>query len=221
MFSIFKGKKTEKSGERNTRSVVKASKKPAKSGFFEHHAKKFIVMTKKTAGNVKANVAFAVNHKEKERKFAIESRGYVRKGTYEPGSKSLSYAIARLKRDGYAVTVATGRNGYGETVSILLARPGGSTKATTKAVTPRKVKAIKAPAKKAAKKTIPATIIVDGKKYKKEATYRGYKESASGYAHARAKDGYSARVKKYMINGDPVYVVYTVKKAQPKYDFID
>lgn len=98
MFSIFKGKKTEKNGERSTRSVVKASKKPAKSGFFEHHAKKFIVMTKKTAGNVKANVTFAVNHKEKERKFAIESRGYNRKGTYAPGSTSLAHAIKRLKK---------------------------------------------------------------------------------------------------------------------------
>ena len=193
IFSIFKQKKSEKSSERSSRSVVKSSKRPAKSGFIEHHAKKFIAGAGKTYGNVKANVNFAVDHREKH--FAIEDKGYSKKGTYEPGSKSLSYAIARLKRDGYAVTVATGKNGYGETISILFARAGGHAKTTARTTT-RAVKVKKTPAKKAAKKvTIPATIIVSGKKYKKESTYKGNKESATGYARARAKDGYSARVK--------------------------
>ncbi|MDR7665490.1 hypothetical protein RG963_06795 [Methanosarcina sp. Z-7115] len=217
IFSIFKQKKSEKSSERSSRSLVKSSKKPTKSGFIEHHAKKFIVMTKKTTSNVKANVSFAANHQQK--RLPLEDQGYVRKGAYEPGSKSLEYAIARLKRDGYSVVVATGKNGYGETQSFLLARPGGRASATTKTVTPRKVKA-KAPAKKVKKVTIPATIEVSGKRYRKEATYRGYKESASGYARARAKDGYSARVKKFVINGDAVYAVYTAKKKQPKYEFV-
>jgi hypothetical protein len=212
IFDMFRNKKNGKSSEKSsTRSVVKSSKQPAKSGFLKHNAKKFIVMTKTTAGNVKANVNYAIDHHKKI--FAVEDKGYANKGTYTPNSTSLAHAIARLKRDGHTVTVATGKNGYGETVSILFAKHGKPARAIARTAT-RAVKLKKAPAKKVAKKVIPATIIISGKRYKKEATYRGYKESATGYAKARAKDGYSARVRKYLVNGDLVYAVYTARKKQ-------
>lgn len=212
-FDIFR--KKEKSQTRS--SSTRSSSMPQRSAAPEMTIKQKIAtgawkvvktagtQVKRTAGNVKANVVYAAEHKEKV--FPIEKKGFKKLGGYKPGSRDLKWTMDRYKRDGYSLATAKAKNGYGENVIVLFAKYG---KSKSKVNT---VKVIHQKAKKKAKTAkparIPPTLTVDGKRYQKGGTFGDDKAAATHFAkRLKADNGFMTRVKKISFYGEPVYTVY-------------
>jgi hypothetical protein len=216
-FGLF-GKKTSQSERRVTEEVKKPKQTLINKAFGVARAAGKQV--KKTAGNIKANVIYARDYKE--RVFPIERKGFKKLGTYKPDSWDLKWTIARYQRDGYTLATAKAKNGYGEPVIVLFAKRG---KAAT-----RTKKMVKAPAKKKApakskavrgRSRAPETLTIDGMKFHKGGTFGNSREDAANFAKRLKEDhGFRTRIKKINISGEPVYAVYFregVKKAKRYY----
>lgn len=216
-FNIFKKGKPENkvtSGQKSSAPRPTTKQKIVVGAFKVAKATKKQV--KKTAGNVKANIIYARDYKE--RVFPIERKGFKKLGTYKPDSWDLKWTIARYQRNGYTLATAKAKNGWGEPVIVLFAKRG---KAAT-----RTKKMVKAPAKKKVTKSkvvrgrsrAPETLTIDGMKFQKVGTFGNNREDAVNFARRLKKDRrIFTRVKKINISGKPVYVVYYrkgVKKAK-------
>jgi hypothetical protein len=241
-FNIFKKGKPESkvtSGQKSSAPRPTTKQKIVVGAFKVAKATKKQV--KKTAGNVKANVVYAWNYKE--RVFPIERKGFKKLGTYKPDSWDLKWTIARYQRKGYTLATVKAKNGYGEPVIVLFAKHGKvatRTRKTVKAPAKRNVtksKAVavrgrsRAPAKKKVTKSkavavrgrsrAPETLTIDGMRFQKGGTFGNNREDAMNFAKRLKKDhGFKTRMKKINIYGEPVYAVYfrkDVKKAKRYY----
>jgi hypothetical protein len=239
-FNIFKKGKPESkntSGQKSSAPRPTTKQKIIDGAFRVGKATKKQV--KKTAGNVKANVVYAWNYKE--RVFPIERKGFKKLGTYKPDSWDLKWTIARYRRNGYTLATANAKNGYGEPVIVLFAKHGKvAAKKTAKAPAKKKVtksKAVavrgrsRAPAKKKVTKSkavavrgrsrAPETLTIDGMRFQKGGTFGNNREDAMNFAKRLKKNhGFKTRMKKINIYGELVYVVYYrtgVKKAKRYY----
>ena len=214
-FNIFKKgglKSKNTSGQKSSAPRPTAKQKIIVGAFKVAKATK--KQAKKTAGNIKANVIYARDYKE--RVFPIERKGFKKLGTYKPDSWDLKWTIARYRRNGYTLATAKAKNGYGEPVIVLFAKHGK--------VATRTKKTVKAPAKKKVTKSkavrgrsrAPETLTIDGMKFHKGGTFGNSREDAANFARRLKKDhGFLTRVKKINISGEPVYAVY-FRKGEKK-----
>ena len=157
-FNIFKTGKPESKGtsEQKSSALRPTTKQKIIVGALKV-AKATKKQVKKTAGNIKANVVYARNYKE--RVFPIERKGFKKLGTYKPDSWDLKWTIARYQRNGYTLATAKAKNGWGEPVIVLFAKYGKvatRTKKTAKA--PVKKKTVKKAAKQSTAKTVKKTV---------------------------------------------------------------
>jgi hypothetical protein len=208
-FSIFKKRKPE---SKNTSGQESSAPRPTTKqkiivGAFKV-AKTTKKQVKKTAGNIKANVVYAWNYKE--RVFPIERKGFKKLGTYKPDSWDLKWTIARYRRNGYTLATAKAKNGYGEPVIVLFAKHGKVATRTKKTVkTPAKSKAVRG------RSRAPETLTIDGKRFHKGGTFGNDREAAANFAKRLKKDRrFKTRMKKINISGEPVYAVYYRKDAK-------
>lgn len=217
-FGLF-GKKTSQSERRVTEEVKKPKQTLINKAFGVARAAGKQV--KKTAGNIKANVIYARDYKE--RVFPIERKGFKKLGTYKPDSWDLKWTIARYQRDGYTLATAKAKNGYGEPVIVLFAKYGKvatRTRKIVKAPTKRRVTKSKAVAVRGRSRA-PENLSIDGMKFQRGGTFGNNREDAANFARRLKKDhGFKTRIKKINISGEPVYAVYYrkgLKKAKRYY----
>lgn len=186
---------------------------------------------KKTYENGKAYYNYKMQQAEAaqtDRKRAEAAfKGYTHKGTFGTSTiekMHLHSAEKQYRDNGYdvlkhVVTLSNGKTGIRLYVKKLPQRAQKkitARKAPARITGKGKAKVSRSKSTTKAKKTIPKYLTVANKKYEKAGTFGGYQDSAKAFANDLKRKGFAVRVKKLIVNSEPVFTVYTRNPSRRK-----